>query len=174
MTLGVILGALIGLLPAFAFAGVNLRVTPDTSVKAGKTVSAVAHLSFDDGRPVTPEDLRVMHTQKFHLLLIDPAFQDYQHLHPVPMDSTGDYAFSFRPATSGAYRLWANVGLVAETHDRYASADMGRIARVSAPKKNKMIADVGGGARRTGAGRDVACQPGDACYGYGDERRKAV
>lgn len=105
--------------------GIIMTVTPAEAVEAGRPVLAVARLRFTDGRAVTPQDLRVMHTERFHLLVIEPTLSDYHHLHPRPAGAPGEYAFSFTPAFSGTYRMWADLTPEATGTQLYAPADMG-------------------------------------------------
>lgn len=62
-----------------------------------------------DGSPVLPTDLREVHTQKIHLLIVDMNLEDYHHLHPVPSDTPGSYYFSFAPGNTSTYRAFADV-----------------------------------------------------------------
>lgn len=59
--------------------------------------------------PVAPKDLMVMHTQPVHLLIQDPSLSDYHHEHPLPTNNPGEYVFSFTPAKTSPYRIWADI-----------------------------------------------------------------
>ena len=37
-----------------------------------------------DGSPLAADEVALSHTEKIHLLAVDPSLDDYQHLHPVP------------------------------------------------------------------------------------------
>jgi len=87
-------------------------------------VHAVLTLKTASGKPVTPEDLLVMHTRKLHLLIIDPTLTDYQHVHPQPAHVAGDWQFHFRPQHSGRYRIFADFTPVATGRGLYASVDL--------------------------------------------------
>ncbi len=65
-------------------------------------------LKDNEGKPVTLDRLEEVHTQRFHLFLLDPSFNDFQHVHPTPTENPGEYRFSFTP-TRSTYRLWADV-----------------------------------------------------------------
>lgn len=62
-----------------------------------------------DRSPVLPTDLREVHTEKIHLLIIDPSLQDYHHTHPKPSEIPGSYSFTFTPQKKGPYRAWADI-----------------------------------------------------------------
>ena len=69
-------------------------------------------LTFRDkatGAGLGPDDLVIAHTQKVHLLIIDPSLDDYHHIHPTPGAEPGEWVFDFTPAHDRAYRLWADV-----------------------------------------------------------------
>ena len=68
---------------------------------AGREVRAALRLRTGSGKPVAPEDLLVTHTRRLHLLLIDPSLTDYQHVHPGPTRTPGEWAFAFTPRRTG-------------------------------------------------------------------------
>ena len=50
------------------------------------------------------------HTQKIHLLAVDPSLEDYQHLHPVPDDLfDGIWHFTLTPKAFGEYRIFLDL-----------------------------------------------------------------
>ncbi len=86
------------------------------TVVSPATISATPHLtdvtlrlSWQDGSPVLPNELLVMHTQRIHLLINDSTLTDYQHVHPIPTTTPGHYTFAFSPRHPGPYRVWADV-----------------------------------------------------------------
>lgn len=114
--------------PALAHEGeghVQLQVAPATPAQAGKPYEGTLTLTLADGKPATPEALQVVHTERLHLLVIDPTLSDYHHLHPKPGTKPGEYVLNFVPRRDGAYRLWADVTPVGGEH-AYARADIGR------------------------------------------------
>lgn len=78
-------------------------------IKAGKRIEVKIKLAKGDNTPVLHEDLMVMHTQPIHLLIEEPGLGDYHHEHPVETDTPGEYAFSFTPTKTTAYRIWADL-----------------------------------------------------------------
>ena len=85
------------------------------------------------GKPIGPADLFVSHTQKLHLLIVDPTLSDYQHIHPEPGRRAGDWEFAFTPQRPGAYRVFADFTPVATSRGLYAAADFtvpGEVATV--------------------------------------------
>jgi hypothetical protein len=50
-----------------------------------------------------------MHTQPIHLLIEEPGLGDYHHEHPAPTEVPGEYTFTFTPAKTSPYRIWADI-----------------------------------------------------------------
>jgi hypothetical protein len=87
------------------------------------------------GKPIGPADLLVAHTEKLHLLVVDPTLTDYQHIHPVPGRRDGEWKFKLTPARAGLYRVFADFTPVATQRGLYASTDFtvpGPVAKVMA------------------------------------------
>ena len=64
---------------------------------------------FQAGKPLASSSLQTVHTQKFHLLVVDETLTDYQHLHPQPTANAGEYVASFTPKLPNRYWVWADV-----------------------------------------------------------------
>ena len=84
-------------------------VLSDTPV-AGEPFTFSLILSDTEGRPVDADDLAVVHGHKLHLLIVDEALEDYQHLHPQP-GPDGLYQVTFTPEFARTYRVWADYTL---------------------------------------------------------------
>jgi hypothetical protein len=81
-------------------------------------------LRTSSGRPIAPEDLLVVHTRRLHLLIVDPTLEDYQHVHPEPGPTPGEWHFAFTPVFAGVYRVFADFTPMATTRGLYAYADL--------------------------------------------------
>jgi hypothetical protein len=66
----------------------------------------------DSGEPVIFDELETVHTEKIHLLIIDPTLSDYHHEHPMPTNVNGEYIFAMTPKTPCGYRVWADIDTV--------------------------------------------------------------
>lgn len=103
----------------------QLTATAAAPLEAGKPVKVTVQLrAAGSGKPVTMADLMEMHTQKIHLLIVDPSLQDYHHEHPVPTDNPGEWSFTFTPKLSSSYRIFADIVPVANIVQEYAVADL--------------------------------------------------
>ncbi|ACB75361.1 hypothetical protein [Opitutus terrae] len=112
--------------------------------RAEQEVRATAVLRTASGKPIAPEDLLVVHTERLHLLIADPSLTDYQHVHPTPGRTAGEWKFSFTPKASGLYRVFADFTPAATNRGLYAYADLA----VGAGK-----AGAGGGGAEPAGGR---------------------
>jgi hypothetical protein len=103
---------------------VSLSVTAAAAPQAGSDVAAKLVLTTFSGKPIAPEDLQVVQTQRIHLLIVDPSLDDYQHVHPRPGRRPGEWDFSFRPRFGGTYRIFADFTPVATNRGLYSEAEM--------------------------------------------------
>ena len=62
-----------------------------------------------DERPLLPHELAVTHTERIHLMVVDPSLDDYHHVHPQALGATGKYEFSFIPAGPGPFKFYAEL-----------------------------------------------------------------
>jgi hypothetical protein len=103
---------------------VTMTVVTAEPAVAGRETRAVVTLKTGSGKAVAPEDLLVTHTRKLHLLIVDPSLVDYQHVHPEPTRTPGEWSFTFTPRASGAYRLFGDFTPAATARGLYASVDL--------------------------------------------------
>jgi hypothetical protein len=103
---------------------VTLQVSASGPARAGADVAATLTLATFSGKPIAPEDLQVVQTQRIHLLITDPSLDDYQHVHPQPGRRPGEWVFTFRPRFGGAYRFFADFTPVATNRGLYSEAEM--------------------------------------------------
>jgi hypothetical protein len=76
------------------------------------------------GEPILATDLREVHTQKIHLLIVDKSLSDYHHEHPDQTGKPGQYDFSFTPQKPGPYHVWADVQPYLTGLQEYAPAQI--------------------------------------------------
>jgi hypothetical protein len=121
---------------------VSLAISSLAPARQGETVQAEAILRTSAGKPIGPNDLFTTHTEKLHLLLLDPGLRDYQHVHPVPGKSPGTWRFAFTPRSAGTYRVFADFTPAATARGLYASADLNVSATqaASAAEREDLVA----------------------------------
>lgn len=112
---------------------VVMQLKPASPPARDEPVEMTLTLRTASDKPIGPADLLVAHTEKLHVLIVDPTLTDYQHVHPVPGRRDGDWKFTFTPARAGLYRVFADFTPVATQRGLYASADLtvpGPVAKV--------------------------------------------
>jgi hypothetical protein len=103
---------------------VSMAMRTESPAAAGAEVRAVVTLRTANGKPIAPPDLVVTHTRRLHLLVVDPALGDYQHVHPEPGVVPGEWTFRFTPRGGGVYRVFADFTPAATGRGLYASDDL--------------------------------------------------
>jgi hypothetical protein len=88
-----------------------------------KATTQVTVFLAKNGKGVGEDQLKTVHTEKVHALIIDPTLTDYQHIHPRPGKKTGEYIFDFTPRTPNNYRIWLDVTPV-NGAQQYVMADL--------------------------------------------------
>lgn len=88
---------------------VSMELKPDQTPRAGERIDFRVRFLDRHGSPILPHQLAVTHTERIHLMIIDPSLEDYHHLHPQPDGNTGYYHFSFTPAAGGEYGFYAEM-----------------------------------------------------------------
>lgn len=89
---------------------VKTEIVKTEQLKKGEETKITIRLFYeDDGTPVTPDRLQVIHTKPLHLLIVEPQLNDYHHIHPIPGETPGEYVFTMTPETDCHYRVWADM-----------------------------------------------------------------
>lgn len=118
-------------------------------VIAGEPAEIRLQLQTTTGKPIGDVDLLVSHTEKLHVMAIDPTLTDYHHLHPRPGSGPGEWIFSFTPAHSGVYRLFCDFTPAATARGLYSNVDI-----EVAPAEEGGVYSAGGDAIVSPAGDD--------------------
>lgn len=77
--------------------------------KNGVEVQVDLHLETSGGMSIADHELAITHTEKMHIMLIDPSLEDYHHVHPQPGGLDGIYRFAFTPKKAGNYRVFTEI-----------------------------------------------------------------
>ncbi len=88
---------------------VEMELVTEGEVELGKEARLSLSFSTDGGSRIYPWELATVHTEKIHLLAVDSTLQDYHHVHPRPVASTGVYLFTLTPRRSGPYTIFAEI-----------------------------------------------------------------
>jgi hypothetical protein len=137
-------------IPVVAVASpVTMKLATDGAPAAGREVRCTLTLRTASGKPIAPEDLLVSNTKLLHLMIVDPSLTDYQHVHPEPAKTPGDWTFAFTPRREGDYRLFADFTPAATARSLYANADLdvqgrGHSGPTAAPPARSWVAQAAG------------------------------
>lgn len=85
---------------------VNVKLKPQGKVLPGQSATFDLYINDHLGRGIAYEDIVVSHTERIHLIAVDPSLTDYQHLHPQPAGAPGHYQFQLTPTKSGNYNVY--------------------------------------------------------------------
>lgn len=102
----------------------KLSASSTKPLQVGEKAEVTVKLTNLQGQPVSLSDLMEAHTEKVHLLVIDPSLTDYHHEHPKPTAAPGEYRFSFTPRKPGSYRIWADVVSQSSGMQEYVMTDL--------------------------------------------------
>ncbi len=91
---------------------INATIVKSRPLVENRKTPVILHLEHESGFPVLPDELEIKHTEKVHLLIIDPTLSNYHHEHPLPMNAPGNYVFTMTPRTDCNYRIWADLDSV--------------------------------------------------------------
>jgi len=103
--------------------------------KGDKKLIKIKLSHIKDGSPLTESDLKVVHTEKIHLLLIDWGLEDYHHIHPKIDTVPGVYTFEWSPKKKANYKMWADLHPSSTDVQEYVSVDLITGQKSSSPDK---------------------------------------
>lgn len=92
-------------------AKLTLDIIDAPKLEPGKAVTVRFRLRRQaDGKALSFNDLKEVHTKKLHLFVNDSSLTDFFHLHPQPTAKDATlFTFRFTPNKPGNYQLWADV-----------------------------------------------------------------
>jgi hypothetical protein len=102
-------------------ATIGASIAPASGLKVGEPATFTLSLVAKDGKPATLADLSVAHTEKVHLLIVDPSLTDYHHEHPKPGSAPGAYTFAITPNKAGEYKVFTDLLPGATNRQEYAA-----------------------------------------------------
>lgn len=102
---------------------VQLKITKQ-ELKNNKTVVQFTLTELRNGKPVGLEQLKEVHTEKVHLLIIDDSLEDYSHIHPLALKEPGLYEFEWSPKKQANYRVWADLFPLNSNTQEYVLTDL--------------------------------------------------
>jgi hypothetical protein len=110
----------------------------------GQPVSVTLHVrDMMSGKAMGEDSFLVAHTEKVHVLGIDPSLGDYSHSHAMPGKTAGDWQFEFTPKFDRPYHLWLDVTPVGGPQQFVLVTVNDKAATVPVEKVPALSADTG-------------------------------
>jgi len=81
----------------------------ETPLLPGTEMQVELRLETTGGMTIAPHELAVTHTEKMHVMIVDPSLEDYHHVHPEAVGLDGIYLFDFKPERAGTYRVFTEI-----------------------------------------------------------------
>lgn len=103
---------------------VEATLKTEEPLQSGRLSNVSLELKTRGGMTIAPHELAVTHTEKMHLMVIDPSLEDYHHLHPEPDGIDGRYRFDFEPKRAGDYTVFTEIVPVRSRRQAIAVSQM--------------------------------------------------
>lgn len=81
-----------------------------------------------NNQPLTLNDLKEVHTQKIHVLMVDSSLSDYHHIHPLQEKNKNAFVFTFTPKNKGSYKMWVDITPAEINEQTFIATDIGNHA----------------------------------------------
>lgn len=106
----------------------TIRLTVEKIIHDGhKRLVKVKLTDKKTNKAITLNELKEVHTQKIHMLVIDDSLNDYSHVHPVKTKEAGVYEFIWQPKKQeGNYKIWADLVPLTTNQQEYVIANLYR------------------------------------------------
>ena len=88
---------------------IEARLSSGNTIAQGESSRVRLDLKTSGGMSIAPHELAVTHTEKMHVMVIDPSLEDYHHVHPEAVGLDGQYFFDFTPALTGSYKVFTEI-----------------------------------------------------------------
>lgn len=102
----------------------TVKTADGSPLELNKEKPMILNLKTKDGNPVLYKDLVEVHTERIHLLVVDPSLRDYQHIHPSESEKPGEYKFNFAPRKSGEYIFFSDLLPVKTNAQEYSTTSL--------------------------------------------------
>ena len=126
----------------------GLTIEAKAKAAAGTPLEVIARLTTPDAQPFPSADLIKVDSAQVCMLIADQRLDDFHVVVPIPGGKPGEWNFLFTPATTGPYRMWAEITPAITALPEFPRADLGgdfgRVNRTGAALADSLTATVGG------------------------------
>jgi hypothetical protein len=100
-------------------------VSTDTPQKDKPYEVAFQLLDKKTGRPLSDDELQVVHTRPLHTMIVDSSLTDYTHLHPEYDAKRKLFVCNFTPEQNSNYMMWNDFTVQGEKDPHYVRVPLG-------------------------------------------------
>ena len=113
---------------------IKAELSYENTIVQGEPVRVRLNLKTSGGMSIAPHELAVTHTEKMHVMVIDPSLEDYSHVHPTAEGLDGQYFFDFTPAMAGTYKVFTEIVPLRSRRQAVAFSELKVSGQSIAPK----------------------------------------
>ena len=119
---------------------IKAKLSYENTIAQGEPLRVRLDLKTAGGMSIAPHELAVTHTEKMHVMVIDPSLEDYCHVHPKAEGLDGQYFFDFTPAMAGTYKVFTEIVPLRSRRQAIALSELEVPGQSNAPKfKRSMV-----------------------------------
>ena len=113
---------------------IKAKLSSESKIAQGESSRVRLYLKTSGGMSIAPHELAVTHTEKMHVMVIDPSLEDYHHVHPEAVGMDGQYFFDFTPALAGNYKVFTEIVPLRSRRQAIALSELEVPGRSGTPK----------------------------------------
>ena len=126
---------------------IKAKFSCENSIEQGKPLRVRLDLKTAGGMSIAPHELAVTHTEKMHVMVIDPSLEDYSHVHPEAVGLAGQYFFDFTPALAGNYKVFTEIVPLRSRRQAIALSELEVPGQSASPKFERSMVSIIDGVR---------------------------
>ena len=126
---------------------IKAELSCENTIVQGEPARVRLDLKTSGGMPIAPHELAVTHTEKMHVMVIDPSLEDYSHVHPTAEGLDGEYFFDFTPAMAGTYKVFTEIVPLRSRRQAVALSELKVSGQSIAPKFERSMVSLVGDVR---------------------------
>jgi hypothetical protein len=113
---------------------IKAKLSSVSAIAQGESSRVRLDLKTSGGMSIAPHELAVTHTEKMHVMVIDPSLEDYHHVHPEAVGMDGQYFFDFTPALAGSYKVFTEIVPLRSRRQAIALSELEVLGQSGTPK----------------------------------------
>jgi hypothetical protein len=126
---------------------IKAELSSGSAIAQGESSRVRLDLKTSGGMSIAPHELAVTHTEKMHVMVIDPSLEDYHHVHPEALGMDGQYFFDFTPALAGSYKVFTEIVPLRSRRQAIALSELKVPGRSGTPKFERSTVSLIGSIR---------------------------